>query len=176
MTPPVFVAPGAPPTLAMGPVDASVDPEGLLSAGRPDLRLLLGIGAAGLGAAALAVSGGSFAAIARYQDDPGFNRYRAGLAPDVHACDAANADVVVEGGSKPSRVRAICGNAGAWYAAGVTNAVVGSLLVAGGAALVVTSPTVWPRLTGRPAPWTGRVDVIPLVGGGLGGLLVTGAF
>jgi hypothetical protein len=172
----VQVAPGAPPTLHFGAVDADAGPDASVSPGRPEWRFYTGIGAAGLGFAALAVSGGAFGAIAGYQEDPGFNRYRAGLAPDERACDAADADVVVQGGSKPSRVRAICGNADAWYAAGVTNAVFGSLLVAGGAALVVTSPMVWPLLTGKKAPWSGRTDVVPLVGEGLGGLLVSGKF
>jgi hypothetical protein len=112
----------------------------------------------------------------KYQDDRGFNLYRSGLSPNQSACEVAKQDVAVDvpGASRPSRIRSICNNASEWYAAGVTSAVLGSLLFAGGAALIVTSPTLWPKLTGKPAPFTSTLEVVPLASPEHAGLLVRG--
>ena len=112
------------------------------------------------------------------QDDAGFAAYRAGLPPEQHACDVAAAGMEVTnvpGASSASAVTALCSSASAWHTAGVATAFVGGILVGGGSALILTSRTVWPKLTGKKAPFASHIEFIP-VAGPTTGLMIRGAF
>ncbi len=167
---PIF-GPGAPPTAGLPYIPTS-SPSG------PDWRLRGGIAAAGAGVVSLVVMGVAFGQGSADQDDAGFAAYRAGLQPEQHACDVAAAGMEVTnvpGASSASAVTALCSSASAWHTAGVATAFVGGILVGGGSALILTSRTVWPKLTGKKAPFASHIEFIP-VAGPTTGLMVRGAF
>lgn len=118
-------------------------------AGKPvDVRLWAGVGSAGLGAVSLIAMGVAFGQISSLQDDAGFVAYRAGLTHDQHACELAAAGHVVAGASTPADVDGLCGSASTWESTGTAMAAIGGVALAAGAALIVTSDTVWPKLVG----------------------------
>ncbi len=92
----------------------------------------------------------SMSRVASLQDDPGFVAYRSGLTSGQHACQTAqkNVSVPVPGASTPFEVNDLCNQATAFEIVSYVSGPLGGLLLAGGALLVVTSDTMWPKLSG----------------------------
>ncbi len=154
--PPVGPPIGGPPPASFGPPTTFGPPTGPEpqtpdSPGESDTRFIAGLASAGVGAAMLIVMAVSMSRVAALQDDPGFVAYRSGLTSSQHACETVqkNQSVPVPGASTPHEVNDLCNQASAFEIVSYVAGPVGGLLLAGGVLLIVTSDTVWPKLSGE---------------------------
>jgi hypothetical protein len=140
------------------------------------VRLIAGIATASAGLASFAVMGIAFGQVLAAENDAGFHAYRRGLGPEQHACDLAASGFEVTqipGASPASEVDSLCKSAGQWNTVGIATAVTGGALTLGGAALILTSRTVWPRI--RNASRAPAFELVPSVGE-TSGIVARGSF
>jgi hypothetical protein len=120
------------------------------------------------------IMGFGMARLKAYQDDKGYNAYRAGFSPNQSVCEQA--DLGIEAGTPDAAsaksVASLCKRAKSWYAGVIATGVIGGVGIAAGTVLILTSDTVRPKLKGKSSAWT----LLPLASLDTAGALLHGAF
>jgi hypothetical protein len=116
----------------------------------PDVRLILGISSAVIGVGGFVLLGVSQAKLGSIENDPAFVAYRDGIGSDRDACDAAAAGerVTTPGAGTPESIDKVCGNAGRYEVLSYLGLISGIAFVGAGAALIISSDSVWPAIAG----------------------------
>ena len=128
----------------------------------PDGALIGGIIAAVVGTGAVVTFAVAQWQVAYLQDDPGFEKYRRGLAPSQAACDEAETGRVVNvgGASAPAEVADLCKTANTYELVSYAMLPTGIVMLGLGGYLIFTSDTARGRARLEIAPRVAGADFV----------------
>jgi hypothetical protein len=132
----------APPTVAPAGADAASADAG--AATPSDVRFIAGFAAAAFGGSMVVLFGIAQSRISEIENNPSYDRYRAGFKTWESVCDRADQGVAspVMGSMPPLKVRSVCSEAETWEIVSYVSLPLGIAALGAGAVLVAGSATV----------------------------------